>query len=99
LFATSYHRLRQPYYLQSGGRGSALWRSEDGGETWTEVSGGGFPTTMKGRMEIAIAPSDANVVYAMVEADTAPNPRPRAGAAAQAKVSGLYRSADGGRTW
>lgn len=99
LFASSYHRLRQPYYLQSGGRGSALWRSEDGGETWTEVRGGGFPETMKGRINIAIAPSDGNVMYTMVEADTAPNPRPAAGAAAQKKVSGLYRSADGGRTW
>jgi len=99
LFATSYHRLRGPYFLQSGGRGSALWKSEDGGETWSEVSGGGFPTTMKGRMEIAIAPSDANVMYVMVEADTNPNPRPTAGSRAQPTNSGLYRSADGGRTW
>ncbi|WKW10932.1 hypothetical protein Strain138_000165 [Pseudogemmatithrix spongiicola] len=99
LFATSYHRLRGPYFLQSGGRGSALWKSEDGGETWTEVRGGGFPATMKGRMEIAIAPSDGNVMYVMVEADTNPNPRPTAGAAAQKSPSGLYRSADGGRTW
>lgn len=99
LFAASYHRIRGPYFLQSGGRGSALWKSEDGGETWTEVKGGGFPETMKGRIEIAIANSDPNVMYAMVEADTAANPRPRAGAPAQAKVSGLYRSADGGRTW
>ncbi|MBA3854045.1 MAG: hypothetical protein C0503_06490 [Gemmatimonas sp.] len=99
LFAASYHRLRGPYFLQSGGRGSALWRSEDGGETWTEVRGGGFPATMKGRIEIAIAPSDGNVIYTMVEADTNANPRPTAGAAAQKSPSGLYRSADGGRTW
>jgi hypothetical protein len=99
LFAASYHRLRGPYFLQSGGRGSALWKSEDGGETWNEVSGGGFPATMKGRMEIAIAPSDANVMYVMVEADTNPNPRPAAGSAPQTRPSGLYRSADGGRTW
>lgn len=99
LFAASYHRIRGPYFLQSGGRGSALWKSEDGGETWTEVKGGGFPETMKGRIEIAIANSDPNVMYAMVEADTNPNPRGRAGAAAQKSPSGLYRSADGGRSW
>jgi photosystem II stability/assembly factor-like uncharacterized protein len=99
LFASAYHRLRGPYFLQSGGRGSGLYRSEDGGETWTEVTGGGFPATMKGRIEIAIAPSDGNVVYAMVEADTNPNPRPTAGTAPQKSPSGLYRSADGGKTW
>ena len=99
LFATSYHRLRGPYFLQSGGRGSALWKSTDGGETWSEVSGGGFPATMKGRMEIAIAPSNGDIMYVMVEADTNPNPRPTAGARAQASNSGLYRSADAGKTW
>ena len=99
LFATSYHRLRGPYFLQSGGRGSALWKSTDGGETWTEVRGGGFPETMKGRMEIAIAPSNPSIMYVMVEADTAPNARPAAGSRAQSRPSGLYRSADGGGTW
>lgn len=99
LFATSYHRLRGPYFLQSGGRGSALWKSTDGGETWTEVTGGGFPATMKGRMEVAIAASNPDVMYVMVEADTAPNPRPAAGSRAAERPSGLYRSADGGRTW
>ncbi len=99
LYAASYHRLRGPYFLQSGGRGSALWRSEDGGENWTEVTGGGFPATMKGRIEVAIAPSNPQIMYAMVEADTAPNPRPAAGSRAQERPSGLYRSADGGRTW
>ncbi|MEX2182516.1 MAG: hypothetical protein WD771_10770 [Gemmatimonadaceae bacterium] len=99
LFAASYHRLRGPYFLQSGGRGSALWKSTDGGETWSEMTGGGFPETMKGRIEIAIAQSNPDIMYAMVEADTAPNPRPTAGARAQERRSGLYRSADGGRTW
>jgi hypothetical protein len=99
LFAASYHRIRGPYFLQSGGKGSALWKSTDGGETWTEVKGGGFPETMKGRIEVAIALSNPDIMYAMVEADTAPNPRPAAGARQQERRSGLYRSADGGRTW
>lgn len=99
LFATSYHRLRGPYFLQSGGKGSALWKSTDGGETWTEVKGGGFPETMKGRMEIAIAQSNPDIMYVLVEADSAPNPRPAADAKRQERKSGLYRSADGGKTW
>ncbi len=100
LFAASYERQRGPYYLQSGGPGSALWRSTDGGETWTEVKGGGFPEAMKGRIGLAIAPSDYRVMYAMVEADTAPNPKGKAGTGkAQVSPSGLYRSADAGKTW
>jgi hypothetical protein len=99
LFAASYHRLRGPYFLQSGGRGSALWKSTDGGETWTEVRGGGFPETMKGRIEVAISQSNPQIMYAMVEADTAANPRPAAGSRAAERPSGLYRSADGGATW
>ena len=58
LFASSWERVRGPYFLQSGGPGSALWKTTDAGATWTEVKGGGFPETMKGRIGIAIAPSD-----------------------------------------
>jgi hypothetical protein len=89
LFAASWERVRGPYFLNSGGPGSALWRSTDGGETWTEVTGGGFPTTPKGRIGIAIAPSNPDVIYTMVEASPEDGQR----------RSGLYRSADGGRTW
>ncbi|HEX3927243.1 MAG TPA: glycosyl hydrolase, partial [Gemmatimonadales bacterium] len=58
LFAASYERMRGPYYLTSGGPGSGLWKSTDGGETWNEVKGGGFPATMKGRIGLAIALSN-----------------------------------------
>ncbi|HSL69745.1 MAG TPA: hypothetical protein VK864_05855, partial [Longimicrobiales bacterium] len=89
LFASSWERVRGPYFLKSGGPGSALWKSTDGGETWTEVKGGGFPETEKGRIGIAIARSDPRVMYTIVEAAPADTVR----------KSGLYRSEDGGQTW
>ncbi len=90
LFASSWERVRGPYFLRSGGPGSALWKSVDGGETWTEVKGGGFPETMKGRIGVAIAASDPRIVYALVEAE---------GGEGEDRKSGLYRSNDGGATW
>ena len=68
--------------------------------TWTEVKGGGFPETMKGRIGLAIAPSNAKIMYALVEADSAANPKGKSGVGTPAtRKSGLYRSADGGSTW
>ncbi len=90
LFASSWERVRGPYFLQSGGPGSALFTTTDGGDTWTEVGGPGWPTGEFGRIGIAISKSDPEIVYANVEAeayegDPAPN--------------GLYRSNDGGMSW
>jgi len=98
LFAASYERLRTPYSLKSGGPGSALWKSTDGGETWTEVKGGGWPDAMFGRIGLNINAANPNVVYAMVEGQDkepggviTPNRSP--------KYNGLWRSTDGGATW
>lgn len=99
VWASSYERMRGPYFLQSGGPGSALWKSTDAGATFTKVSGGGFPASMLGRIEIAIARSNPRIMYTMVEADTLPNAVKDATKKAQAKLSGLYRSEDGGATW
>jgi len=105
VWASSWERQRTPYSLQSGGPGSGLWKSTDAGATWTHIAGGGFPTTLLGRIGIAIAPSDPRVVYAMVEADSNPNPESlRKGFVAdtskrQRLQSGLYRTSDGGATW
>jgi hypothetical protein len=103
LYAASWQRIRTPFSLHSGGRGSALWRSADGGETWTEVKGGGFPETMKGRIGIDISRSNPDVLYALVEAAAPdghdPNNPQRGCRDAKAGGCGLYRSADGGRTW
>jgi hypothetical protein len=98
LYAASWERMRGPYFLQSGGPGSALWKSADGGETWTEVTGGGFPATTKGRIGIDIAKSNPAIMYALVEAES---PDGKAGGCREAKAGGcgLYRSEDGGATW
>src|SRR5687768_8591650 len=103
LWAASWERLRGPYFLQSGGPGSALWKSTDAGETWTEIKGGGFPETMKGRIGLAIAASNPKIMYAMIEADTLKRPLAKGEkpdtSRAQRTNSGLYRSSDGGATW
>ena len=93
LYAASWERVRGPYFLKSGGPGSALWKTTDGGKTWREIRGGGFPETNKGRMNIQVAPSNSNIVYVMVEADSIRGAKP------QRLLSGLYRSMDAGKTW
>jgi len=97
LFATSWERRRTPYSLFSGGPGSALWKSTDGGDTWTEVKGGGFPSGYKGRMSLDINRANPNVMYMMIEAaenGTGPIVGERS-----PKRNGLWKSTDGGATW
>ena len=100
LYASSWERVRGPYFLNSGGPGSGLWKTTDAGATWKEVKGGGFPSTMKGRIGIAIAASNPNIVYALVEADSMPNPVKNKSPKGRQKLqNGLYRSTDAGATW
>ena len=97
VFATSWERFRTPYSLWSGGPGSALWKSTDGGTTWAEVKGNGFPEGLKGRMSLDINRSNPSVMYMMVEASektTGPIVGERS-----PKKNGLYKSTDGGTTW
>jgi photosystem II stability/assembly factor-like uncharacterized protein len=92
LFAGMWDFRRKGWTFRSGGdgpdapSGSGLFRSGDGGRSWTALdaaSAKGLPGAPWGRVEVAVAPSDPSIVYALVES----------------KDSGLYRSADGGRTW
>jgi hypothetical protein len=103
LYASSWERVRGPYFLKSGGPGSGLWKTTDAGATWHEIRGGGFPETTKGRIGIALSPSNPQIIYTWVEADTLPRPLARGekpDTTRQQKTnSGIYRSTDGGATW
>ncbi len=97
LYMSMWERYRTPYSLNSGGVGSGLFKSTDGGNTWTEIKGSGYPEGPKGRIGIAISRSNPQIVYALTEAvSVEPGPikfqRGPPG-------NGLYRSADGGKTW
>jgi photosystem II stability/assembly factor-like uncharacterized protein len=89
LFASLWDFRRKGWTFRSGGdsasapSGSGLYFTEDGGSHWTEVKGGGLPDKPYGRIAVAIAPSQPEVVYAAVES----------------VKSALYRSSDGGKTW
>jgi len=85
LYASTWNARRTPYSLSSGGEGSALWKSTDNGETWTEISTNeGFAKGTLGIMGITVSPVNSNRVWAMVE---------------NKEEGGLYRSEDGGTTW
>jgi len=69
VFAALYQVQRSPWGFNSGGPGSDLYRSTDGGSHWTQVQGNGFPTGNLGRIGIAV--SDSSRVYALVDAEQA----------------------------
>ncbi len=71
LYAGLWTFRRGPHFFSSGGKGSSLWKSTDGGETWRKIEKG-LPAEDKGRIAVAVAPSRTSVVYALVESkDTA----------------------------
>jgi len=68
LFAAVWQTERKPWTLISGGEGSGLWKSTDGGDTWTEVTKG-LPEGIKGKIGVTISPADPDRVWALVEAE------------------------------
>ncbi len=70
LYASLWEFARTPYSFKSGGPGSALYRSVDGGESWQKLGvAEGLPTGELGRIALALAPSEPNRIYALVEAE------------------------------
>ena len=99
IYASSWERYRTPYSLNSGGPGSGLWKSADAGKTWTEIKGNGYPEGMKGRIGLAVAPSNPDVVYALTEALSMAPTKGGYTMGKRPEANGLYRSADAGKTW
>jgi photosystem II stability/assembly factor-like uncharacterized protein len=84
LYAAMWQAYRTPYSLNSGGPGSGLYKTIDGGGHWTKISAKpGFATGVLGRIGVSVAASDPNIVYAIV----------------QAKNGGVFRSEDQGAHW
>ena len=86
LFAAFWQTRRNFWNLSSGGPGSGLFRSTDGGDSWEEVSRKpGLPEGMLGKIGVAVSPARSGRVWALVEALD--------------EKTGLYRSDDGGDSW
>ena len=84
LYASTWNFRRGAYFFSSGGEGSALWKSTDGGDTWKELSANkGMPKGTLGIIGVSVSQSNPQNVYAIVEA----------------KDGGVFRSHDGGDTW
>src|SRR6187455_770085 len=65
VFAGLWQAVRRPWELVSGGPGSGLYVSRDGGDTWKELTGNGLPAGVMGKIGVAVAPSDGRRVYAL----------------------------------
>jgi photosystem II stability/assembly factor-like uncharacterized protein len=84
LIASMWEHKRDPWFFKSGGKGSGVYITHDGGESWTKVTDKeGFPKGDLGRVGVAISRSNPDVIYALVEA----------------KKNALYKSEDGGFKW
>src|SRR5215204_7296182 len=84
LYAGTWRMIRTPYSMESGGAGSGLWKSVDGGETWTNISvKKGLPKGVWGIVGVAVAASNPDKVYTLIENSN----------------GGLFMSADAGETW
>jgi photosystem II stability/assembly factor-like uncharacterized protein len=84
LYASFWRIRRTPYSLESGGDGSGIWKSVDGGDNWTELTRNeGLPQGTIGISGLAVSPTNNKNVYAIIEAED----------------GGIFRSRDGGKNW
>lgn len=94
LFAGMWRLEIKTWGRTSGSTNGGIYRSKDGGTTWERLEGNGLPTTTTGKIGLAIAPSDSDVVYALIETSDG---EPREGRETESGV--LWRSNDGGDHW
>ncbi|WP_347925877.1 hypothetical protein [Pontimicrobium sp. SW4] len=85
LYVSMWEFRRTGWSFESGGENSALYKSTDAGKTWNKIHNG-FPKGQLGRLAIAVAPSNSNILYTVIEAE-------------QPERKGLYRSDDAGESW
>jgi photosystem II stability/assembly factor-like uncharacterized protein len=85
LYAALWEHIRKPWQVVSGGSGSGLYKSTDGGETWKKIHKG-LPKE-KGKMAIAVSPANSQTVFALIESDS------------QKEKGGLFVSKDAGDSW
>jgi len=84
IYASTWRIRRTPFSLESGGEGSAIWKSTDGGDSWTNISKNeGMPKGIWGISGVSVSPVNSNRVFAIIENDN----------------GGIYRSDDAGKTW
>ena len=84
IYAGFWEVYRKPWTLESGGPGSGIFKSTDGGDTWTELTRNpGMPRGVVGKVGIAVSPANPERVWAIVEAED----------------GGVFRSDNGGQTW
>jgi len=84
LYAGFWEVYRKPWTLESGGPGSGIFKSTDGGDTWNELTrNNGLPKGMVGKVGIAVSPANSDRIWAIVEAED----------------GGVFRSDNGGTTW
>ena len=84
LYAGLWQAGRTPWMLSSGGNGSGMWKTTDGGDHWTEITRNpGLPAGIWGNIGIAVSGANSNRLWANIEADS----------------GGVFRSDDGGKTW
>jgi photosystem II stability/assembly factor-like uncharacterized protein len=89
VYASMWQVSRTPWGFSSGGPGSGLYKTVDGGAHWQNISRNpGLPSGVLGKIGVAVAPSNPDIVYALVQTHVG-----------SGKPGGLYRSEDAGKTW
>lgn len=93
LYAATYDKKRMPWQIVNGGPETGIYKTLNGGRTWTKLAGG-LPNGQIGRIGLAMYPGNPEILYAVVE-----NENPRNGATTRQGFGEVYRTENGGRAW